>query len=45
MCLKLGIEDVAVNALIELLAEAARSVSDAHRVMPFVTFDHSDLAV
>ena len=38
MCLKLGVEDVAVNALIELLAEATRRVSDAHRAMPFVSF-------
>lgn len=38
MCLKLGIEDVAVNALIELLAEASRRASEAYRAMPFVSF-------
>lgn len=35
MCLKLGIEDVAVNALIELLA---RCVAEAQSAMPFVSF-------
>ncbi len=38
MCLKLGIEDIAVNALIELLSASSRRVSAADRPMPFVSF-------
>lgn len=49
MCLKLGIEDVAVNALIELLSKMTRVAEGSSSEMPFVSFsriqEYGSLAV